>query len=252
MTQQAIIPAQDKSQLKRTFRKDLKAEVTLRLFTQRPSPIALPGGECRYCAQAQQMLEELTALSPKLHLEIVDILAQPELASEEGITKVPAIAFGPKYGPKLRFFGMPMGYQSTVVVENIKTMSRGVSPLSMDTRKKLRQINQPVHIQVFVTPGNSECPSVARLAHALALENQHITADVVEIEEFPALGQRYGFRAVPHTVVNEHTHIPGLVSEPEYVEKIIQCGMRQPTDPAQGQAQPTNSLHQEKSACPKN
>ena len=40
MTQQALIEDQQKAQLKRTFRKDLKTEVELRLFTQRPSPIA--------------------------------------------------------------------------------------------------------------------------------------------------------------------------------------------------------------------
>ena len=91
MTQQALIQDQQKSQLKRTFRKDLKSEVELRLFTQRPSPIAVPGRECRYCAQTQQMLEELVALSPKVHLETIDVYAQPDLAREEEITRVPVI-----------------------------------------------------------------------------------------------------------------------------------------------------------------
>ena len=240
MTQQALIPDQEKSQIKRTFRKDLKAEVYLRLFTQRPSPITVPGRECRYCVQTQQMLEELAALSPKVHLETVDIYAQPGLAREEGITRVPAITFGSKEdrngGPKLRFFGIPMGYEMAVVIENIRAISRGVSPLSMETRKKLRMINQPVHIQVFVTPSSQQCPSVARLAHALALENLNITADVVEIEEFPALAHQYGVRSVPLTVVNELTQIAGVVTEPEFVEKIIRCGVRQQTDSAPVQA----------------
>lgn len=232
MTQQTLIQAQQKSQLKRTFRKDLKAEVQLRLFTQRPSPISVPGRECRYCVQTQQLLEELVALSPKVTLETTDVYAQPEMALEEGITRVPAIAFGKKGKAKLRFFGIPMGYQLAVVVENIKTISRGVSPLSMDTRKKLRSINQPVHIQVFVTPTSAECPPIARLAHALALENQNITADVVETEEFPALTQKYSVRSVPCTVVNELTQIPGLVTESEFVEKIMQCGVRQESNSA--------------------
>ena len=232
MTQQTLIQAQQKSQLKRTFRKDLKAEVLLRLFTQRPSPISVPGRECRYCVQTQQLLEELVALSPKVTLETTDVYAQPEMALEEGITRVPAIAFGKKGKAKLRFFGIPMGYQLAVVVENIKTISRGVSPLSMDTRKKLRIINQPVHIQVFVTPTSAECPPIARLAHALALENQNITADVVEIEEFPALTQKYSVRSVPCTVVNELTQIPGFVTESEFVEKIMQCGVRQESNSA--------------------
>jgi glutaredoxin-like protein len=240
MTQQALISDQQKAELKRTFRKDLKAEVNLRLFTQRPSPIAVPGRDCKFCSQTQQMLEELVALSPKIHLDTVDIFTEPDLARDEGITRIPAISFGLKGGPeggaKLRFFGIPMGQQMAVVIENIRTISRGVSPLSMDTRKKLRAINQPVHIQVFVTPGSAQSPPIARLAHALALENQDITADVVEIEEFPALAQQYGVRSVPLTVVNELTQIAGLVTETEFVEKIIQCGVRRQTDSTPVQA----------------
>ena len=59
------------------------------------------------------------------------------------------------------------------------------------------------------------------------MENLNITADVVEIEEFPALARQYGVRSVPLTVVNELTQISGVVSETEFVEKIIQCGVRQ-------------------------
>ena len=106
----------------------------------------------------------------------------------------------------------------------------------MATRKKLRGINPPVHIQVFVIPTDADCQGVARLAHALALENENITADVVEIEEFPALARQYGVRTVPMTVVNEFTQIAGLVSEADFVEKIVQCGMRQTSESAPVQA----------------
>ena len=226
MAQQTLIQEQQRSQLKRIFRKDLKDDVEMRLFTQRPSPITVPGRECRYCVETQQMLEELVALSPKLRLEVVDIFAQPELAKDEDIVRVPALAFGPKGKAKLRFFGIPGGYQLSVIVEDIKTMSRGVSPLRMDTRKGLREINQPVHIQVFVTPADTASPPIARLAHALAIENEKITADIIEIEEFPALVQQYGIRSVPMTIVNEITTITGLTSEQEFVDKILQCGVR--------------------------
>ena len=235
MGQQTLIQEQQKSQLKRTFRKDLRADVEMRLFTQRPSPITVPGRECRYCVETQQMLEELVALSPKLRLEVVDIFAQPELAKDEDIERVPALAFGPKGKAKLRFFGIPGGYQLSVIVENIKTMSRGVSPLSMDTRKGLQRIDQPVQIQVFVTPADTACPPVARLAYALAIENEKITADVIEVEEFPALVQKYRIRSVPMTIVNEITKITGLTSEQEFVDKILQCGVHKESEstPAQ-------------------
>ncbi len=224
--QQSLIPDQEKATLKRTFRKDLKGEVALRLFTQLPSPIAVPGRECKYCPQTQQLMEELASLSPKLNLETVDFYAEPAVAKEHGITRIPAIVLGTESGSRVRFFGIPSGYELGMIIEDIKTISNGTTPLSMDTRKRLRAINSPVHMQVFVTPDSVYCPSMARMAHALALANEHITADVIELKEFPALGKKYGVRSVPLTVINDYTEALGVVLEPELVTKVVEAGTR--------------------------
>jgi alkyl hydroperoxide reductase subunit AhpF len=152
MTPQPVISEQDKTQLKRTFRKDLKARVNLKLFTQKPSSLTIPGRECLYCPQTQKLMEELAELSPKLQLEIIDFYGQPEVSRQNGVERIPALLMGSDNSPRVKFYGIPLGYELATIIENIKTISRGVSPLSMDTRKKLRQVNQPVHIQVFVMP----------------------------------------------------------------------------------------------------
>ena len=147
-----LIPDKDKNDLKRTFRTDLKNKVSVKLYTQRASTLTIPGRECRYCGETQQLLEELAALSPKVELEIIDIYAQSEEAREAGIERIPAIVLGDTKGSRVKFYGIPMGHEFPTIVEGIKTLSRGVSPLSMDSRKKLKKVNHPVHIQVFVTP----------------------------------------------------------------------------------------------------
>ena len=224
--QQPIISDQDRALLKRTFRKDLPGDVNLRLFTQRPSPIAIPGRECPRCAQTQQLMEELAALSPKLHLDTIDFYQDPQVARDHGVTRIPAILLGANGLSRVKFYGVPMGYELATIVEGIKTISRNVSPLSMETRKKLRQVNQPVHIQVFVTPSCTYCPGQARLAHAFALDCPHISADVIEIQEFPALAQTYAVRSVPLTVINEYTKFTGAVSEAQLLEHVLRAGVR--------------------------
>jgi glutaredoxin-like protein len=147
-----IIADHDRDMLKREFRKDLKKDVTIRLFTQGSSLLAVPGRDCPQCPQTQQLLEELTALSPKLHLEVYDFYSQVEEREKFGVERIPAIVMGEDEDARLRFYGIPMGYEFPVIIEDLKTLSRGVSPLSMDSRKKLKTVNQPVQIQVFVTP----------------------------------------------------------------------------------------------------
>ncbi len=148
----AIIPDRDQDELKREFRKELKNDVTIRLFTQGSLLLSVPGRECQYCPQTQQLMEELTALSPKLHLEVYSFYSQNEEVAKYGVERIPAIVMGDDDNARLKYYGIPMGYEFATLLEDIRTLSRGVSPLTMDTRKKLRKVNQPVHIQVFVTP----------------------------------------------------------------------------------------------------
>ena len=234
-----IIPDRDRDTLKRELRKDLKKDVTIRLFTQGSSLLTIPGQECTYCPQTQQLMEELTALSPKLHLEVYDFYSQTEEREKYGVEHIPAIVLGEDGNARLKFYGIPMGYEFVTIVEDVKTLSRGVSPLTMDTRKRLRKVNQPVHIQVFVTPSCGYCPSVAKLAHAVAIENPRITADVIEVQEFPALTQMYNVRGVPKTVMGTPSPLAGVlpqiqfvgaVGETEFVEKVLEAGVKDASD----------------------
>jgi len=61
------------------------------------------------------------------------------------------------------------------------------------------------------------------LAHKLAIENEHITADVVEVSEFIDMAQRYQVRGVPKTVVNDRIEIVGAVPEPRFIQEIMKA-----------------------------
>jgi predicted DsbA family dithiol-disulfide isomerase len=60
-----------------------------------------------------------------------------------------------------------------------------------------------------------------RLAQQLAVESDLVTADLVEVTEFPHLAQRYSVRAVPRTVVNETVSIEGALPESEFVKAVV-------------------------------
>ena len=51
------------------------------------------------------------------------------------------------------------------------------------------------------------------LAHQLAVESDLITADGVEVVEFPHLAAKYQVMGVPRTVIDETIHIEGAVPE---------------------------------------
>ncbi len=58
----------------------------------------------------------------------------------------------------------------------------------------------------------------------MALESDLVTADMVEIQEFPYLGNKYNVYGVPKTVANETVHLEGAVPEPKFLEAVLKAG----------------------------
>jgi hypothetical protein len=61
----------------------------------------------------------------------------------------------------------------------------------------------------------------------MAIESEHITADMVEASEFAELSDRYQVYGVPLTVANEKVRIEGGMPEQMFIQRILQgIGMR--------------------------
>jgi glutaredoxin-like protein len=192
---------------------DLVEPVKFNVFPQRA------GGalECSYCAETRQLIEEVAALSGKVSVQVRDLLADAELAQAYGVDKVPAVvvqrAGEPPRPTGIRFYGIPAGYEFASLIEDLRLVSRGESDLAPATLQALARLDQPVHIQVFVTPTCPYCPQAVLLAHRLALDSDRITADMVEAQEFPQLAHRYNAYGVPRTVINDVVHMEGAQPE---------------------------------------
>lgn len=149
----ALLDQQARDQITKLFA-ELEEPVKLVLYTQQRSPLVIPGRqECESCEEAEQLLEELTALSDKLTLETHDVRAEPEAVRTAEIHHLPALVLqSPKAAGRLRFFGMPGGYEFSTLIADIVDLSRGNIELSETTQAELRGVTEPLHIQVFVTP----------------------------------------------------------------------------------------------------
>jgi predicted DsbA family dithiol-disulfide isomerase len=54
----------------------------------------------------------------------------------------------------------------------------------------------------------------------MAVESEHVTADVIEAMEFPELSRRYGVRGVPKIVINETIEFVGALPESQYLAHV--------------------------------
>jgi hypothetical protein len=147
----AVLTDQVRRQVRERFAERLSGPVQLRLYT-RPGTgrLILPSGMgCPTCDDARQLAEDLRDAAPDLiHLEVVDVSAQ-----ESDVTEVPTLTLAfPGEAPRIRWQGLPSGYEFATVVDAVERVSTGDHGLSEDSVVALGRLTEPVDLMVFATP----------------------------------------------------------------------------------------------------
>ena len=184
-----LLREEDKEFLRNEFGKILKDEVRLIGFVK---------GDCRYCKETRELLEEVSSLSDKIELEL------PESGEKYGISEVPVVIVQDKegeLGTRVRFLGIPSGYEFTSLVKDIMYVSTKTLEISEKTIEELQNVESDILIEVYVTPSCPYCPKAVLLAHQFAMVSEKITGVMVESYEFPAKADEWNVMSVPHTVV---------------------------------------------------
>ncbi len=185
---------------------------------------------CDYCAETRQLLEEVTAINDKLELSVYDIDEDQDIATKFNVSNAPGIVIAAKNGSTvtnlgIQYSGIPSGHEFNTLINDILMVSRRNSGLNEATREFLKNLDKPLHLQVFVTPSCPYCPRAVLLAHQMAMENpQMIRAEGVEATEFPELANRFNVRGVPQTVINSGAgSIVGAVPEQNLMAEIMRA-----------------------------
>ncbi len=210
-----LLNKKDHDLLMKKFDEKLKDDIKFIFFTQE--------FECSFCRETRQILEEVAGLSPRISFEVYNFVLDKDKAAEFEIDKIPATVIMGKKDYGVRFFGIPAGYEFTSLIESTMMVSAGESGLSKESKEQIKNVTEPLNIQVFVTPQCPYCPGPVEMAHRMAVENENITAAMVEASEFPHLAQRYNVSGVPKTVIdNGAADLVGALPEHLYVPQVLQ------------------------------
>ncbi len=205
---------EDKKYLKGEFEKNLKNAVKLQVFV---------GDNCQYCGVASAIAQEVAELHELIEFEEHRI--GDELSKEYGLEHAPTVVItdGDKYGGRIRYVGLPSGYEFSSMIEDIIDVSRRTAEVSSEVLEKLSKIDKPITIQVFVTPTCPYCPRAVRTAHRFAIMNPNITGEMVEAMEFPEWADKWKVMSVPHIVINEDVQFIGAYPDEQYIDYVVQA-----------------------------
>jgi alkyl hydroperoxide reductase subunit AhpF len=148
----ALIRGSDRKTL-RAMAEQMRNDVALTLYTQRKSPIVVPDIiPCGTCETTERLVSELDELLPRLNVTVLDLVANSEKAAEQGIDRVPALVLNGTAGGRVRFFGIPAGYEFAAFLGALMEVGGAREGIDSATRTKLDEIKNPIDLKVFATP----------------------------------------------------------------------------------------------------
>ena len=104
------------------------------------------------CQQNEQLMREVAELSDQITVEVLNLAIDRERAEAYGVDQVPAIVVEGSRDYGIRFYGVPLGYEFSNLIDSIIVASTGEPVLSEDTLASLRALAADVDIKVFSTP----------------------------------------------------------------------------------------------------
>jgi glutaredoxin-like protein len=144
-------------QVKEVFDAQLKQPVEVLFFGTKNEE------NCAYCADTQQLVEEVVAISDKLHLSTYDLDENAQTALTYHVDKTPTLVIAARGGDGspdgdtltdygVRYVGLPSGHEFSSLIHSLIMVSGRDSGLNPQTRQFLGELTKPIHLQVFVTP----------------------------------------------------------------------------------------------------
>lgn len=185
------------------FLSPMKNAVSIVLFTQEEN--------CPSCHDTKQLLGEVANLSDKITFVTKDIKEDAEEAKKYGVTMTPSfVMLDSKHTYHgVKFNGIPAGHEINSFLTAILDMSGVDFGLDQQLIDRIKKINKPVNIKVFVTLSCPHCPGAVNKAHKLAMLNEHIEGEMIEAQTFMELSNKFKVQGVPKIVINEKFELVG-------------------------------------------
>jgi alkyl hydroperoxide reductase subunit AhpF len=102
--------------------------------------------------EAERLVREVAECSDRVSAEVLNLHIDRERAAAYGVERQPAIVVEGAKDYGIRFFGVPMGYEFSNLIDSMLAASSGAPQLSPATLERLQGLTEPVHLQVFATP----------------------------------------------------------------------------------------------------
>lgn len=167
-------------------------------------------------------LTELSNITPKLKLHFYSQGENLEIEKNIEGEIFPTIALfdkNEKY-TGIKFSGLPSGHELNSFILALYAVAGPGQELSEDIKSRVKKIDKKVNIKIAVSLSCSLCPQVVSGAQRIAVENENISAEMIDIMNFKEIKKKYSLMGVPALILNDKEISFGSQSIEDIILKI--------------------------------
>lgn len=198
--------------VERSTTKAMRDEVTLLLFIEEGMAVS---------KDLMDLANKIAATSPKIVLKVEDAdRGRNERLKAMHVKDWPCVILVKDGFCRIRYYGVPGGYETPAFVDAVVELSNSVPHLSPSAKESLSKVRRKAMVEVFVLSTCPYCPTIARHAYRAAIGSPLVSTEIIDTSAFPDLAARHSVMGVPKTILNDSMDITGVVDEVVFFEKL--------------------------------
>lgn len=155
--------------------------------------------------ELRDLILDISNLSDKIKTEIYKKGANITIENKINADKFPVVAFLDSEGnySGVKFHGVPGGHELNSFVLSIYNLGSAGQPIENSTLEAIKNIDKPTNIKVTVSLACHFCPDVVVASQRIAIENQNVEAEMIDLSEFGDIKTKFKVMSVPAIIIND-------------------------------------------------
>ena len=178
--------------------------------------------DCPLSSEIRKFLNEFSETTDRMPIQIVEKGENPELEAKIATNLYPVIALLNKDGEYtgVNFHGVPGGHELESFILAIYNAAGPGQAMPEPLAERIKKLSEPINLKIGVSLSCTMCPEVVQNCQRIALLNNGITAEMIDLQHYPALKDKYDIMSVPALIINDNDVLFGKKSMEELVDYL--------------------------------
>ena len=151
------------------------------------------------------LILDMASLGDKLNVEIYKKSENLEIEEKINADKLPVVALLDKNKnySGVKFHGVPGGHELNSFILAIYNLAGPGQAIDEELLKEIKEFDKETNIKVVVSLSCTLCPDVVVASQRLAMENENIETEMIDLSLFEDIKRKYRIMSVPAIIVND-------------------------------------------------